>query len=338
MDEVEGNRARFTYHGGDLAGARLAYPDAPAPWLDLSTGINPIPYPVPDVPPEAWTALPAPADLARLESAAARAYGTEPARVVAAPGTQALIGWLPRLVPARHVVVLGFTYAEHARVWREAGATVETAADLHGLAGADVAVVVNPNNPDGRLVAPVDLASLARTVGLLVVDEAFVDVMPDGSSLVPALPANAVVLRSFGKMYGLAGLRLGFAVARDLAPALRRAVGPWAVSGPALAIGTAALADAGWLGPTRTRLEHDAARLDALLEGQGARILGGTPLFRLAEVGETWFEALARQGILTRPFATDPGRLRFGLPATRPQWDRLARAILAIATVRARGG
>ena len=321
----------FTYHGGDLAAARLAYPDAPHPWLDLSTGINPVPYPVPPLPPEAWTALPAPAAVASLEAVAARAYGTTPQRVVAAPGTQALIGWLPRLVAARRVGILGFTYAEHARVWREAGASVETAAHLDGLAGCDVAIVVNPNNPDGRLVAPADLASLAGRVGLLVVDEAFADTMPAGASLAPSLPANAVVLRSFGKIYGLAGLRLGFAVARDLEAEIRRALGPWAVGGPALAIGGAALSDRAWLAQTRARLSRDAARLDTLLERQGMRILGGTPLFRLVEGEETWFERLARSGVLTRPFAGNPGRLRFGLPGADAAWARLDRALRSCA-------
>ena len=327
MDEVGTDRARFTYHGGDLAAARLAYPDAPKPWLDLSTGINPIPYPVPPLPPEAWTALPAPAQLAELEAAAALAYGTDPGRVVAAPGTQALIQWLPRLVAARRVGILGFTYAEHGRVWRDAGAAVETVEDPDDLAGLDVAVVVNPNNPDGRLLAPADLSRLARTVRLLVVDEAFVDVMPDGASLAPWLPANAVVLRSFGKVFGLAGVRLGFALAGDLEPGLRRALGPWAVGGPALAIGSAALTETAWLAGTRARLARDAARLDALLEGHGARILGGTPLFRLVDVETTWFDGLARRGILTRPFAAQPRWLRFGLPGAGPDWARLERAL-----------
>ena len=173
---------------------------------------------------------------------------------MAAPGTQALIQWLPHLAPAQRVGVLGLTYGEHAGRWAAAGAHVSIVHDLDALARCDVAIVVNPNNPDGRLVAAADLAALAGRVGLLVVDEAFMDVMPPGWSLVPTLPARTIVLRSFGKTYGLAGLRLGFALASgELAVSLRRAVGPWAVSGPAIAIGCRAFDDGPWLVGTRRR-------------------------------------------------------------------------------------
>lgn len=328
-------RGRFTYHGGDIAGARAAYPDAPCPWLDLSTGINPVPYPLPHLAPTAWTALPDAGATRSLEAAAARAYGAEPAQVTGAPGTEALITGLPRLFPARRVGILGFTYADHARAWRGAGARVETVERLEDLAGFDAAVVVNPNNPDGRLVAAADLAALAKRVDMLVVDEAFADVVASDWSLAAAVPGNAMVLRSFGKFYGLAGLRLGFAIAGPVWTArLRDALGPWAVSGPALAIGTQALADHGWAAAARARLDADSARLDALLTAQGAVILGGTSLFRLAALSDadSWFEALARRGILIRPFADRPSFLRFGLPADEGEWERLAEALVGLGT------
>ncbi len=328
-----GGRSRFTYHGGDIGAARAAYPDAPSPWLDLSTGINPVPYPLPCLAPEAWTALPDAAAARALEAAAARAYGARPDQVTGAPGSEALINTLPRLFPARHVGVLGFTYADHARAWREAGATVDAVESLEDLARYDAAVVVNPNNPNGRLVTPADLAVLAGRVGLLVVDEAFADVVAPAWSLAQSVPGNAVVLRSFGKFYGLAGLRLGFAIAgTDWTARLRQALGPWAVSGPALVIGTQALADDGWAAAARARLDSDAARLDGLLSAQGAAILGGTSLFRLVAVQDasSWFEALGRRGILTRPFADRPSWLRFGLPADEQAWERLADALVGI--------
>lgn len=335
MEADEGGRGRspFTYHGGDIAAARAAFPGAPEPWLDLSTGINPLPYPVPALPTAAWTALPDAGVSRALEAAAARTYGAAPDGVVAAPGTGALIGWLPHLHAARRVAVLGFTYGDHARAWRAAGAAVETVEDVASLAGFDAAVVVNPNNPDGRLVAPADLAAVAGRVGLLVVDEAFADVVPRPWSLAPAPPADAVVLRSFGKAYGLAGLRLGFAVAQaGWAAKLRSALGPWAVSGPALAVGRQALDDDSWAEDARARLARDAGRLDALLGRHGATIVGGTSLFRLADVGEAavWFAALARAGILVRPFEDRPRWLRFGLPADEAGWLRLERALATI--------
>ena len=293
-----------------------------------------MPYPVPPLPPETWTALPDAGAARALAAAAAGAYGARPGTLVAAPGTGALIAALARLHGAGRVGVLGFTYGDHARAWRAAGATVETVAEPADLAGFDAAVVVNPNNPDGRLVAPGILAGLSARVGLLVVDEAFGDVVPAAASLAPAPPPETVVLRSFGKFYGLAGLRLGFAVAQGAwADRLSAALGPWAVSGPALAVGAAALGDGAWAAEARARLAGDAARLDALLAARGARPLGGTALFRLAAVpdGARWFDALARAGILTRPFTERPDWLRFGLPAGAQAWDRLADALAAAA-------
>ena len=284
---------------------------------------------MPPLDPALWTGLPEPGAIAGLEAAAARAYGCTSECVVAAPGTQAVIQWLPHLVPARRVGILGRTYGEHASRWAAAGADVSIMQDLDALGGFDVAVVVNPNNPDGRLAAAADLAALAGRVGLLVVDEAFMDVMPPGGSLVPVLPDRTIVLRSFGKTFGLAGLRLGFAISSgELAVALRHAVGPWAVSGPAIAIGCEALGDAPWLGRTRLRLEAAAGRLDHLLAAHGATIVGGTPLFRLAEVDDArrWFDELGHAGILVRPFVERPRALRLGLPLAEAQWVRLEAA------------
>ncbi len=325
------------FHGGALDAARKSFPDAPLPWIDLSTGINPVAYPVGPLPDEAWHRLPEAAATRRLEAVAARAYGAARADgVVAAPGTQALIQWLPRLLPARHVAVLGFGYEEHPASWRTAGANVVVTEDFGDLEGADVAIVVNPNNPDGRVVDPARLLALADTLakrgGTLIVDEAFMDVMDPSLSLVPVLPLRgALVLRSFGKVFGLAGLRLGFAVAGgELAPRLRNALGPWAVSGPAIAIATRALADEAWLSGAAKRLHADAGRIDSLLARASFTILGGTPLFRLAahDHAAEWHTRLARAGLLTRPFPARDTWLRFGMPADAEAWERLRAALL----------
>lgn len=324
------------FHGGDIAAARAAYPDAPLPWIDLSTGINPHPYPIPPLSPEAFTRLPGRDSLDRLLRAAAGRYGApSPDHVVAAPGTQSLLPTLARMVPPGIARVLSPTYAEHARACALAGHRVEEVAHLEDLAGASLAVVVNPNNPDGRLHSSEALRHLAGKVGLLVVDEAFLDTggletgneAMDGA--VESLPV--VVLRSFGKFYGLAGVRLGFAVcARDRAEALRAVLGPWAVSGMALEIGATALEDTTWAEDTRDRLRTASARLDTLLTDAGLAVVGGTPLFRLVSTPDaaTVHERLCRAGILTRPFASHPDRLRFGLPGTVQAWDRVAQALV----------
>jgi cobalamin biosynthesis protein CobC len=333
----EGAAGALFYHGGNRGAARLAFPRAELPWIDLSTGINPVAYPVADLSDEDWTRLPEPGATDALCAAAASAYGVALAECVAAPGTQALLQWLPRLFPARRVGILGFTYAEHARCWAASGAEVVTTPDLADLAGFDVAVIVNPNNPDGRCVAPEDVTSLAETMarsgGLLIVDEAFADVLPDGFSVAGKVSglASLIVLRSFGKSYGLAGARLGFALTgRARAARLREALGPWAVSGPTLTLGRRALADRGWLAAARQRLQADERRLAGLLRGAGLPSVGGTPLFTLVEHDDAHaiFRRLGERGILVRAFAAAPRWLRFGQPAPSA-WalleDRLSR-------------
>ncbi len=323
----------FLRHGGDLDAARAAFPDAPEPWIDLSTGINPWPYPLPPVPPDAWTRLPTPKAEAALRAAAAAAYGApSPEHVAAAPGSQALIQLLPRLFPGKaRVAVLGPTYAEHARCWALAG---HEALEVAEPVEADVVVVVNPNNPDGRTLAPDALLALAARQaargGWLVVDEAFADVVP-GASVAPFCDRpGLVVLRSFGKAYGLAGLRLGFLLAEPgLALRTRESVGPWAVAGPGLSVARTALSDVAWMDAARRRLAGGAARLDAILEAGGLVVVGGTPLFRLAEAGDAAgvSERLGRAGLLVRPFVCNSRWLRFGLPVDRNAEHRLAKAL-----------
>lgn len=331
-------------HGGDLGEAERLFPGAPQPWLDLSTGINPLPYPVGPIPAEAWRRLPSPAATARLERAAAAAYGVSDAEtVVAAPGTQSLISLLPRVLslpPTKGVAVLGPTYAEHLAAWRLAGQPVAvcSSATLPRLAldpGIGIVVVVNPNNPDGRILSAAALreaaAGLAQRGGWLVVDEAFADLEePFGfESLAPARPPRTIVLRSFGKSYGLAGLRVGAAVSdADVAARIRTGLGPWAVSGPALAIASDAFADRAWLAEASAARRADASRLAAFLAPFG-RVIGGLCLFRLLESAdaEHLFRHLGRAGIWVRRFAERPDRLRFGLPGCPRDWDRLAETL-----------
>ena len=316
-------------HGGDLDRARAEY--GGDDWIDLSTGINRLPYPVPDLPPQAWTALPLAADVAALEAAAARAFGATGA-VVALGGAQAAIQIVPRLDPPGRAAVLTPSYNEHAAALAAQGWRVTPAPEPDAMAGADLAVVVNPNNPDGRRWTPEVLAQLAGRVGRLVVDESFADA-EQGLSLAPAgdaLGERLIVLRSFGKFYGLAGLRLGFALSGpQTAARLRALAGPWAVGGPAVAIGTAAYADANWCRAARTRLMADAARLRALLGAAGWPAVGASSLFVTVETGDARAAQarLARARIWTRAFPSSAGWLRLGLPGGAVEWDRLAAAL-----------
>ena len=328
------DRSKVLAHGGNVSAARQRFPGAPEPFLDLSTGISPFPWPYPAPVPhlglDALTRLPDPADLLALEMAAAQRYGAATAHhVLAAPGTQALLPLIAGLKPPGSFRVLGPTYAEHGRAGRLAGHEVMEVGQLSALAGATIATVVNPNNPDGRLLTTGALRDLAGKVGLLVVDEAFMDVVPAGTSMTGFNTlTNLVVLRSFGKFHGLAGLRLGFAVAPPalLAP-LRACLGPWAVSGPAIQLGRAALADGGWADAMLPRLLETAARLNAVLDRHGLQRMDGTALFSLIRGPEALFSHLGGSGILVRRFDERPGLLRIGLPADDAAFARLDAAL-----------
>jgi cobalamin biosynthetic protein CobC len=302
-------------HGGDLGEAIAAAGESSRAWLDLSTGINPHAYPVPPLAPEVWARLPQSAALDNLIGAARAAYGVPPhVAIAAAPGTQALIQLMPRLFRGESAAIVGPTYGEHGAVWEHAARQV-AAPDEAG--DAAILIVVNPNNPDGRITAPAEVTAAARGRRLTIVDEAFADCAPH-ASVIPQLGDEPIlVLRSFGKMYGLAGLRLGFVLGlKRLVAPVAEALGPWAVSGPALAIGAAALRDEDWRTAMRGRLRAEAEALDALLSRRGLRVVGGSPLFRLVEDERAWalHAALAREAVWTRIFDYRRDWMRIGLP------------------------
>ncbi|WP_179379096.1 threonine-phosphate decarboxylase [Jannaschia marina] len=303
-------------HGGGLDAARANWGGAAADWLDLSTGINPVPYPLPDIPAADWTALP---DTGAQEAlvAAARAFWQVPetAAILPAPGASALIARMPMLARPGPVDIPGPTYNEHAAAFAAAG---------HTIGPSDTTrVLVHPNNPDGRLWSRAD-----TDAGLCIVDESFCDVTPFETFADMAQHDNIVLLKSFGKFWGLAGLRLGFAIGQPatIAP-LADALGPWPVSGPALRIGTAALRDTAWAEETRARLATEAARLDRLMARHGSRV-GGTDLFRLYDVGDaSALQArLARAHVWSRVFPYSDGWVRLGLPQA-DRWPQLEAAL-----------
>ncbi|MER8826969.1 threonine-phosphate decarboxylase CobD [Mesorhizobium sp. M0938] len=335
MKSLDGS-ATVVDHGGSLGRARALFPHAPQPFVDLSTGINPHSYPFFELPATALSRLPEAARARELADIAASAYGApSAATVMGAPGTQILLPRVASLVRPGKAVVLGPTYAEHARAAAIAGHAVTEVDDFEALAGADLAIVVNPNNPDGRVVEREKLLGLAGKLrakgGLLVVDEAFMDVGPLGESLAGDVEQGGiVVLRSFGKFFGLAGLRLGFALADALTvERLEAQFGPWAVAGPALEYGIRALADTGWQVEMRRRLAEEAARLDTLFGRFGVPVAGGTTLFRYIRLADAagLFSTLGECGILLRHFSGRPHVLRAGLPGPEEEWQRLQSAL-----------
>ena len=303
-------------HGGGIDAACARWGGARGDWLDLSTGINPRPYPIPALPADAWTALPDRAAHAALEQAARRFWAIpDSAAVIAAPGASALIARIPALLPPAHVAIPGPTYNEHARAFRACGWTLSDDA-------TEATVIVHPNNPDGRLHP-------APATPFRVIDESFCDVTPDATHMAHATRPGTLILKSFGKFWGLAGARLGFAIGDPaLIARLAPMIGPWAVPGPTLAIATAALNDPAWADATRARLATDTQRLDALMSAAGCPAIGGTTLFRLYDTPDAamWQDRLARHRILSRIFPYSQRWLRLGLP-DGAGWARLENAL-----------
>lgn len=324
-------------HGGRLRGAALHYGIAEADWLDLSSGIAPWPWPIPEIPTRAWARLPETDD--GLEMAACAYYGAS--RVLPVPGSQAAIQALPRLRRSGKVGVVSPCYAEHAEAWRSNGFLVrevlEHEVDFF-IDNLDVLVVVNPNNPTGLNIPPERLldwhARLAQRGGWLVVDEAFMDNTPQMSLSAEAPRVGLIVLRSFGKFFGLAGVRLGFVIAeRRLLKLLARQIGPWAVSGPTRVLGQVCMSDVEGHRQQRVRTEQASVRLVELLTRYGLKPQGGCALFQwlITPHAAQLHDFCARRGILLRLFldSSSPhdSSLRFGLPAEDADWQRLELAL-----------
>ena len=341
-------------HGGAIDRAAKNYGIPASDWLDLSTGINATAWPVPTIDLIHWQRLPLASELRELKQAAANYYAIpNPDRIVCAPGTQALIQTIPfwfadqGMKAKAHII--GPTYAEHAIGWQRAGfetdiiaTTPETRtqhiADILQSPGGtnDIVILVNPNNPDGGVIDSADLIKLAQMAGhhdkWLLIDEAFMDCDPT-HSLCPASDTldRLIILRSLGKFFGLAGLRLGCAVmAPALAANLEDRIGLWAIAGPTLKVAQAAFNDRKWQSDMRKSLAHDGARLDAMIAANcDLALIGGTALFRLyhGKNAAKLANHLGSRGILVRLFDEDKDRIRFGLPGIENDWLRLQKAL-----------
>lgn len=322
-------------HGGALDAMRRRFADAPQPWVDLSTGINPWPWHTGGHHFEGLGRLPNTEDFARCTTAMAAAFGAPDNAVLAAPGSELLIRLLPTVIAPRRVAILAPSYGDHANAWRAAGCKVlETSDPLSGVESADAVVICNPNNPDGRRFEPDQIKAahdrLGKRGGWMIIDEAFADLEPHLSIAPQGGSEHLLILRSIGKFYGLAGLRLGALLAPEVVlRQMQDRLGFWSVSTPTLAIGTAAYSDKAWQAATRQRLTDARRRLDLLLERRQCRVVGGTDLFRYVQVADAHvlWQRLARQGIYVRRFPWSSRHLRIGLPANAGEEDRLQDAL-----------
>ena len=332
------------FHGGDLGAARTAYPESLEPWIDLSTGINPIAYPwMARLPQEILTEATARLPQKSAETACLKAW-TESLQVknpddwLLVPGSQAMINLLPILFPDHQAVISDPCYGEYERAWRRTGTSVQKVQphDLMSLEPqhSTVVILTNPNNPDGYLWPIGQLLSLAHRLALsggsLVVDEAYGEVLDNMSLASMTLPDNVIILRSFGKFFGLAGLRLGMVRLNHChQQKIRDHLGPWTINGLALAVATYALKDKSWIDNTRQHLTRNMAGLRHCLQTAGLTLIGGTDLFCLTRQGNApaLYDTLLSHGILVRKFPERPSELRFGLPRDADHFQRLKEAL-----------
>lgn len=321
-------------HGGNLSAAVAQYKIPLQNWLDVSTGINPCHYPIPEIPAQLWRNLPNDED--GLIAAAAQYYGCQ--SLLPTSGSQAALQVLPKFRTLGKVAMLNPMYQEHAYAWHRYGHQVSRFSDLNDAAAinnADVVLVCNPNNPTGKQFAPQDLlqlhAMLAQRGGWLIVDEAFMDATPEHSIAQYAHLEGLFVLRSLGKFFGLAGARVGFLLAAH-APLqqIKEELGPWTITGASRYIAMLALQDSTWQQNTRLTLANKSQRLANLLTTYGLTPSAGTALFQYVatDAASDLHDKLARQGVWVRKF-TEPPALRFGLPDDN-RWQQLEQALQSL--------
>lgn len=308
-------------HGGNLNKMAQQYGIAVENWLDLSTGISPISYPVPLIPEKVWQQLPQTSDA--LISAAKQYYGTN--HITATSGSQYIIQKLPQLFSDLTQVWLPLVgYKEHEKAWQHHGVTIKhyhTLPQPEQLANYAIVVVINPNNPSGKLYKRDELAALLEVIesknGHLVVDEAFMDVIEPTQSMIDLTDSKHLfVLRSVGKFFGLAGIRLGFVSAHpSWLNIINSGAGPWQVNGPAQFIGEKALADKVWQIQQRQTLAGLSSALETLLVETFDVKVQGTTLFKTVKLNnaQQLFDQLCRQGVYVR-LCDEKNALRFGVP------------------------
>jgi len=326
-------------HGGAIDRMKTAFPQAPTPWIDLSTGINPWPYRGSGLDAAVYDRLPTQAAFTNCRNALSEATNARPESICLAPGSELLIRLLPHLLSCRRVAILDPSYGDYSEVWRHAGSDlIETEDPLSLADSVDAVIVCNPNNPNGRVFDAEHLLRarerLAARGGWLIVDEAYCDLTPSRSLAAHGGAEGLIILRSFGKFYGLPGLRLGAIMAPvDLLKRVAKLFGAWPVSSAALQIGAEAFRDQAWQRDTRAMLQSARQALDLVLESNSMRVIGGTDLFRLIQVDNAHaaWRHLAQSGLYVRRFENMPAHLRIGLPANEIQLARLNEALSLLA-------
>ncbi len=274
-------------HGGNVTRLAREAGLAADSILDFSANINPL------GPPEWFRPLvssqlsslvhyPDP-DCSRLLEALARRFAIDPAEILIGNGSTELLYLLPRVLPVSRALIAVPAYVDYAKAMDLAGLEVQyhylreedgfrlVPAELESrLAGGELVILGQPNNPTGLTVDPQTIRSLAEghPDTFFLVDEAFADFVEDLESLVRRRPPNVIVLQSFTKFYAIPGLRLGAAVLDSRwAGQVREILPPWTVNTLAQRVGEAALADPDYGRRTRKLVKEQREFLTGLLTG-----------------------------------------------------------------------
>ena len=308
-------------HGGDLDRAVMKFGGKKSEWIDLSTGINPNFYPVNSIENIDIHTLPSKDDIKNLIDVARKFYNTNGFLNVLS-GAQAAINLLPYLFPSRDVSIIEPTYNEYNQTFLNTNWKVNIVHNLKKMEGSTIAIICNPNNPDGKIFYQDDLIKLSKKVDLLVIDESFMDLYPSlsMSNIINKNTKNIIILKSFGKFFGLAGVRLGFIISgKDISEKIENLIGPWQVSNPAIIAGTQALKDDVWIKNNIQKLKKYAYKLDILANQLNWRLVGGTYLYRLYETDSSieTQKKLAQKKIWSRIFSYSNNWIRLGIPSEK---------------------
>lgn len=331
-------------HGGDLSSVKEKYSDARYPWIDLSTGINPRAYPWEkkiDLTALAGYAakLPQSSDVKKCTSIWLKYLNVKDRNNwLLTAGSQAIINILPSIFPDHKGIILKPNYNEYERTWcrhlREYTTITRDKFDVNLLANNSVVMITNPNNPDAHLWQLEQIIHIANELaeknGFLVLDEAYTDLCTDISLTTCSIPDNVLLLRSLGKFFGLAGLRIGLTkLPSKLYAKTADDMGPWTVSSISMAIAQMALSDTEWISNTLKSLKLNMEKLESILLEHDFKIIGNTDLYCLVqhEQSSMVVDKLNRSGIYVRTFSDNPSLIRFGLPKNDIEYKRLQEAL-----------
>ena len=317
------NKLQPPQHGGNLDDAIRRYGIEREQWLDLSSGVSPWAWPIPSLPQHVWTNLPSSTD--ELLKSATRYLSCDDQSIVASPGSQLLIRLIPQQLKSSNVAIPALGYQEHQHSWQLAGHTIhyyQSFDELHSLIDSkqvEHALVINPNNPTGETILADEVSRLAqKTPGLLIVDEAFMDLYQfDGSQAEQTIQSaikrphdNQIVLRSVGKFFGLAGLRVGFAVGtHPIINKLTSILEPWSLNHASQYLATQMLKDTVWQQAQTIKVKNESQHFENIIRGFAQIVLtdfhlsnGGLfiTLFANKEALKQTHITLAQHSILTR--------------------------------------